>query len=315
MDLLPGMYLTDVTGLFLNAGMATEFLLRAVVADVSPALLFVARSAGEKRTAVAMVRAHREAAVDKDWLLEQRSADLNFIRSIAVEAAPALGDYGAELDDIINRRNAVAHMYVADGGARRATLTALARVADVVMTHLGATSTEGFWGSERHALVMSLLSESADATRAEVEIAMHTARLRFEALKAGLSPAEKERVLTALEAQGSAFYPPGPVELFRVECPTCRRQAELVVRLIDDTSDLSALELVDWDDDGVPGAVLIPQDSVAVELQCPVCRLRLSYAELQASYPEIADLGSYDVQPRRGNVSEYDDLVVLSEPL
>lgn len=313
LDLLPGIALTDVTTLFLNAGMATEFLLRAVVAEVSPALLFVTNPT-EKRAVIAMLRAHRDASVDERWLLQQRSADLSFIKAVAVEAVPALRDHVSELDDIINRRNAVAHMYVADGDARRSTLTSLARITDVVVTHLGGASTEGFWGDTRHDLITSLLAEDADATRTEVQVAIHAARLHFEEIKAGLSRAEQERVLAALEAQGSAFYPPGPAEVFREECPACGRQAELIVRLADDTSDLSALELVDWSDEGIPGAVLIPQEQLAVQLQCPVCRLRLSYAELQASFSELAELGHYEVEPRRGTVSEYDDLIVTSEP-
>jgi hypothetical protein len=313
LDLMPGHLLHEVTSLFLHAGMTVEFLLRAVVAEVSPTLLFVSRNP-DKRTATAMVRAHRDAAIDKAWLLSQKSADLSFIRPLAVEIAPALADYAADVDDIVNRRNAVAHMYIADVDARRATLTALVRVADVVLTHFDARS-EGFWGSERRALVESLLAESADATRADAALAIHAARIHIEQVKAGLLPRERERVLAALEAQGSSFFPPGPSAVFHEVCPACERQAELVVKLVDDTSDFGALELIEWDDeDGVPGAVLIPQDKVSVQLQCPVCRLRLSYAELQAEFPELAMLDRYEVEPRRGSVSEYEDILVTQEP-
>ncbi len=311
---MPGDYLHEVTALFLNAGMTVEFLLRAVVAEVSPALLFVSRNLGEKRAAIAMIRAHRDADVDKTWLLSQKSAELGFIRPLATEIAPALADFADDVDEIINRRNAVAHMYIADVDARRATLTALVRVADVILTHLGARS-EGFWGSERRALVESLLAESADATRADAALAIHAARLHIEQVKSGLTPPERERVLAALEEQGSAFFQPGATEVFRETCPACERQAELLVRLVDDTSDFDALELIEWDDDdGVPGAVLIPQEKVAVQLQCPVCRLRLSYAELQAEFPALAALDRYEVEPRRGSVSEYEDMLATHEP-
>lgn len=313
-DLLPGIHQTGVASLFLNAGMAAEFLLRAVVAEISPALLFVTKSPSEKRTAVVMLRAHRDVTVDRDFLLEQRSADLSFIKALAVEAVPLLRHYSEDLDDIVNRRNAVAHMFLADGSARRSTLTGLARVVDAVLTHLNAASTQGFWGPERHGLITSLLAEESDATLADVELAMHTARRHLEGIRTGLSSAEQERVIAVLEAQGSSFYPPGPTEVFRDTCPACGRQAELIVRLADDTSDLSALELVDRDDEGVPGAVLIPQEPQAVQLQCPVCRLRLSYAELQAVFPPLADLDAYEIQPRCGTMSEYNDLIVLSEP-
>lgn len=311
---MPGYFLHEVTALFLNAGMTVEFLLRAVVADVSPALLFVTRVSGEKRVAIATIRAHRDAAIDEAWLLSQKSADLNFIRSLAAEIAPALADFADDIEDITNRRNAVAHMYIADVDARRATLTALVRVSDVVLTYLGVRS-DGFWGSERRAIVESLLAESADATRADAALAIHAARLHIEQVKAGLLPRERERVLAALEEQGSAFFPPGPAEVFRETCPACERQAELIVRLVDDTSDFGALELIEWDDEtGTPGAVLIPQEKVAVQLQCPVCRLHLSYSELQAEYPALASLDRYDVLPRRGSVLEYEDLLVANEP-
>lgn len=312
LDRVSGVHLHDATALFLNAGMAVEFLLRAVVADASPALLFVSRNA-DKNAAVAMVRAHQDTALDKAWLLKQKSADLSFIRVLAFQLLPALEGHSAALDDIVNRRNAVAHMHLVDSDARRSTLTDMARIADVVLTHFGATG-DGFWGEERSALVQSLLTEGADAARADVELAIHTARLHVAEIKAGLSQTEGERVLSALETQGSSFFPPGPSEVVRDTCPACERQAELVLRLVDETSDFSALELVDWSEDGVPGAVLIPQEPVSVQLQCPVCRLRLSFAALQAAYPDLADLSSYEVEPRRGTMSEYEDLLVVQEP-
>lgn len=45
-----------------------------------------------------------------------------------------------------------------------------------------------------------------------------------------------------------------------------------------------------------------------------VCWLRLSCVELQASFSELAECGHHEVEPRRGAVSEYDELVTLSEP-
>lgn len=312
LDRVSGVLLEDSTTLFLNAGMTVEFLLRAVVADMSPALLFVSRNGGDL-AALAMTRAHRDTAVDKGWLLQQKSAELSFIRPIALRIVPALADHAATLTDTINRRNAAAHMYIVDGEARRVTLTGMVRVADVMLAYFGTTG-DGFWGAERAALVQSLLAEGADATRADVELAIHTARLYVAEVKAGLSPAERERVLSTLEAQGSPFFPPGPSEVVRDTCPACERQAELVLRLVDDTSDFNAVELIEWSADGIPGAALIPQEPVSVQLQCPVCRLHLTFAELQAAYPNLADLTSYEVEPRRGTMSEYEDLVIVNEP-
>lgn len=302
----------EVATTFIHAGMAAEFLLRAIVANVAPSLLFIPRNAFDKKFASAMVRVHSDPLPEAEWLVERRSADIGVIRQIAAEALPALVAHRVEIDDILNRRNAAAHMWVAEQPALRSTVGAFVRMAAVVLEHLGADPLR-FWG-DRHSLATSLLEEEQNLVRIDVQLQVRAAQQRVAQLRAGLDLEEAERVISTIEANGSPFVPPGPTTPFDVECPACTRRAELFVRTSDDLSDLGALDPVDWDDEGIPAAVMFPQQKLGAMLQCPVCRLRLSYPELQAAFPDMADLAHYDVQPRRGTTDEYDEIMVLHEP-
>lgn len=302
----------EVNTTFINAGMAVEFLLRATVANVAPSLLFIPRNAFDKKFASAMVRVHSDPMPEPSWLVERRSADIGVVRQIAAEALPALLAHKVGIDGILNRRNAAAHMWVAEPSALRSTVGAFVRVTAVILEHLGADPVR-FWG-DRHSLATSLLAEEENLVRIDVQLQVRAAQQRVAQLHAGLDLEEAERVISTIEANGSPFVPPGPTALFEVECPACARRAELFVRTSDDLGDLDALDPVEWDDEGIPGAVMFPQEKLGAMLQCPVCRLRLSYPELQAAFPDIADLNQYDVEPRRGTVDEYDEVMVLHEP-
>lgn len=302
----------DVAVAFMNAGMAVEYLLRAVVANVAPALLFVPRNSFDNKFAAAMVRAHTDAADDVSWVIEGKSADFELVRRVALEAAPVLAARAADIEEIMKRRNAVAHMYVVETPKLRGSVTALVRITEAVIDHLGADPLR-FWGN-RHALATSLAAESENLMRVEVELKVREAQQRVQHLRAGLALDEARRVISTLESNGSTVVFPGPNAQFHTPCPACGCQAEVYVRLADDTSNLDALELVDWGEEGIPGAVLIPQEPVAVMLQCPVCLLHLRSEELQAAYPAIADLYQYEVEPRRGTAQEYDEIMLVNEP-
>jgi hypothetical protein len=302
----------DVAITFVNTGMALEFMLRAAVARLAPSLLFVPRNVFDKKYAAAMVRSHTDPTTDVSWLLSEKSVDIALVRRVAAKVCPPLDAFEVEIEDILNRRNAAVHMWAADSAALRGTVSSLVRVAATVVDHLGIDPAR-FWG-DRQSLAESLLFEEQNAVRVEVEIQVREAQRRVEQLRAGLDLEEAERVISTIERNGSPFVPPGPTEPFHTECPSCTRRAEVYVRVADDLSDLDAVRPVGWDDDGVPTAVTIPREALAVMLQCPVCRLRLNYPELQAAFPELADLTTYEIEPREGTLSEYDEIMVLHEP-
>lgn len=302
----------EVAMAFVNAGMAVEFLLRAVVADLAPSLLFIPKNAYDRKFAPAMVRSHRDSMDDMSWVVEGKSSEFEMVRKVATEAVPILTARATEIDTLMNRRNAAVHMYAAEASALRVTMTTLVHIVAAVVTHLGA-DLERFWG-DRLSLVNSLVEESENLMRVEVELQVRAAQQRVAHLRAGLAVDEAARVIATLESNGCTFVPPGPSEQFAAECPACSRQAEVFVRVADDLSYLDALQPVDYDDDGVPGAVLIPQEAVGVMLQCPVCLLRLSTPELQAAFPDIADLTQYELEARRGTTQEYDEILMLNEP-
>ena len=292
--------------------MALEFLLRAVVTDVSPALLFVPRGLGDKKAHIAMMRAHRDVAVDVSWLISQKSAELSFVRPLAAEALPGLADYSAQIEAVINRRNAVVHMWAADIEALRETITSLTRITTVVLGHLDVKQ-KRFWGEERLALIDTLLDEDVEAVRAEVQLKLRSAELHVQDLVGMLTESDADAVLRRIEAAGNPFVAPGRVIVHEM-CPACGYQAELWLRATDLIENPDDLELTDYDSDNVPTAVLIPQIASAVQLECPVCFLALTNAELDALYPSISGLDSYVLEPRKGSIQEYDEILWPYEP-
>jgi hypothetical protein len=291
---------------FIEAGMAVEFLMKAVVADVSPTLLFVQRNPGEKRAHEAMLRAHRDDTVDTAWLSEQKSAEMTFVRGFAYEVLPTLKAVSALVAAVTNQRNSVAHMYAVDGAKLRETVTAFARVADVVLTHLDVNS-ERFWGAERLRLVTTLIDERIAEVSAAVQLKLREAELHVQRLVAPLTRQEANGLLRRLEKGGMPFVPVETTVL-NTECPSCAYNAELWLRVSDFVENPDELELTDWDGNGAPDAALIPQAVYGVRLECPVCFLSLNQSELAVEYPELADLNSYVVEPRKASLQEYEEI-------
>ncbi|MDF2916448.1 MAG: hypothetical protein K0S70_665 [Microbacterium sp.] len=300
----------EAASALVRAGMSLEFGLRAVVAGVSPSLLFIGRSHSTTMSA-AMVKAHQTAHVETSWLASQTSTDTAVVRSLAAQALPTLGDLVADISVVLEQRNAVVHAYAVDPAQLRSVMTSLSRVIAVVLPSVGMKP-KRFWGKERLALVKALIDESAEAIAAEVAVKIRAAEIRYAELEAQLVPGDLLAVIGLVEDEGSPFVPPGRV-VFRDTCPACRYRAELLVKSEDEVGNPDELELVDFED-GVPSAVLIPQVPTAVQLQCPVCRLALSFAELRAVYPDLADLSVYDVEPRRGTIQEYDEILWPYQP-
>lgn len=291
----------------LRAGMSAELLLRAVVANVSPA--FVMGGRDEARRAAAMIRAHLGTELDVAELLAQKSATFDFVRIAAKEIVPDLGPLFSSLDSLMNARNAAAHLYVADAAALRGNLTVLAKIVSVLLAPLGMTG-ESFWGPHRD-LAEVLIEENATAIRASVALKQSQARLSFAELRAGLYPGDAEDVLATIERRGLPFVSAG-VTVFSTECPVCARQAELWVRAADYLDNPNQIQ-IQWDPRGEePTGALVPQEVAGVRLVCPVCQLSLTEEEVRGTYPELAD--GYELEPRLMSLDEYDDYIVLQDP-
>ncbi|MEV4775218.1 hypothetical protein [Microbacterium sp. LWH12-1.2] len=302
----------EVASASVRTGMAMEFLLRAVVASVSPALLFAPRNA-RATTPAAMVQALRAERIDVEWLSVQVSSEMSFVRGLAAEIVPALAEFSGDIESVVKRRDAVVHMYAVNASGLRSAVTSLARVAAVVLPHLKATA-EQFWEEERVALVDALINERAEAVRADVALKIRDAELFVAQLRANLSGEDAAAIMALLESEGSDFYPPGPSQVFRATCPACEYEAELIVRVQDEIERIGDLELGGRDENAAPTAVLIPQVPTSVSLQCPVCRLRLSQVELSDSQPHLADPLDYEVGPRRAHIREYEEMLADFEP-
>lgn len=294
----------EAASTIVRAGMAVEFLLRAIVANVSPTLLFMGRN--QAKATAAMIRAHQSAHVEVEWLAAQTSSDTALVRSLAIQALPALDDFDSHIGAVLDNRNAVVHVYAVGMATLRPAVISLARVVAVALPRLDVKPKK-FWGRERLALINALIDESLETVRAEVAVKIRDAQIRFAELAAQLAHGDMMAVTLLMESEGNALVPPNRV-IFRRDCPACEYSAEMFVRVEDEVHDLDNIELAEWRND-VPTVALIPQLALAVQLQCPVCRLALSYAELEAVYPELADLTGYELQPRRGSFDEYNQRV------
>lgn len=136
--------------------------------------------------------------------------------------------------------------------------------------------------------------------------------IRYAELEPQLVLGDLLAVIGLVEDERSPFVPPGRV-VCRDTCPACGYRAELLVNPDGEVGNPDEPELVNLGD-GALTAVPIPQVPTAGQLRCPVCRLALSFAELQAVYPDLAYLTAYDVEPRRGMTQEYDEILWPYQP-
>lgn len=291
-----------------HAGMSVEFLLRAAVANVAPALLFVSRTQSPGAVLRVMVTAQQQHELDLGWVHQQRSADASAIRDAAELLIPGLMGLRDPITTLVKLRDSTVHMYSAEAADVRQAAATLGRVVTLVLSHLDADP-EVFWGSERHALLDALMQEQDDAVRAEVAVRVHACSLKMQQMLARLTHSNAEYVFQQIEARGPGFVPLGWVSTI-ADCPACERAATVWVKgeyHFDTLNDI----IVDFDDDGTPLGALVPQAVAAAHLECPVCGLSLNDAELAAVYPYLRDA---DLAPASITVGEYTDIAVTYEP-
>jgi hypothetical protein len=295
----------DVNTAAFHAGQSIEFMLRAVVASIGPGLLFVSRN-GNSKANEAMVKAQLVPTLDLEWLATQKTADASAVREMVATALPSLNDHKKGLDALVRARDGATHAYSAEGDDLRAKAAVLARVGAVLLEYLGEEPRD-FWGQDRLDLVNALTEEQAQATRAAVALKVHEARVRFERVTDGLNVIDRAVVLGRLESSGTPLGAAGFAKM-HADCPACERRAQLWIRAEDLFWSLEELELADLDNDGVVEHVLVPQVTVDARLICAVCNLHLTATEIEAEYPDLADLTMNHLEPRVAPIDEYSTL-------
>lgn len=295
---------TDIASATLSAGVAVEYCLRAVVATVSPALLFMPRAAFNAQT---LVRAVEGPAVDHTWILKQTSTEFSKISQLAFAAVPRLSHLSESVEIIQKRRNSVAHMHSVEAGTLRDTLTVLVQVVDASLARLKLDEEE-FWGERRVSLVRQLQEEGVEKDRHDVAVWLHQAQTSYQARIESVPFPERATIIAALEGAESPWSQPGPVQVFRENCPACGSRARITIRCADELFSIDELEVAEWED-GVPTGFFVPQLAVTASLYCPVCQLHLAYSSLQIAAPELADLDRYTLVARKITQQEHDQLM------
>ncbi|WP_157543564.1 hypothetical protein [Microbacterium sp. CCH5-D1] len=290
----------------IHAGMSLEFLLRAVVADLAPALVFAVRNQSEAVMRV-MVSAQQKTELDLAWLHEQRSAEASTIRAAAERLIPALEALRTEIAGVVKHRDSAVHMYSAATADNRQAAATLTRVASLVLKHLGHDDKQ-FWASDRMDLVGALLDEHDDARRADVAVRVRACRLKAEGLAERLAD-NAEFVFQQMEAQETAIAPLGWAKE-PADCPACERLGTLWVKGEHDYLDLADIE-VELDEEGLLSGALVPQEVASVVFGCPVCGLALNNDEIGAAYPHLLDV---DVDVSRISAGEYREIVEMYLP-
>lgn len=254
----------------LEAGAATEWLIRALLARSNPALL-ADRGHKESQLALAGVR---PIASTSDHL-ELRTISTTDVAAHLALIHPALA-FSHDVKSIMQVRNSAAHMAIVTKSSLHESVRRLVRVVSAVIPEFDVDATK-FWSPRLVSVAEAITKDFDDETAARVASKIAAAKERIRELTRQLPPAGVEAALTALEARRVPHRIEDDTEDDEYDCPACERRAWVTFVKVRDDGDL----VVDYDREGEPeGAWLVFQVTlVPVLLQCPVCELELDGAD------------------------------------
>lgn len=253
----------------LAAGAAAEYLLRAVIASRDPVLLAPPR---EWSSQIALSRANRQSPLDLRKLRTVPTADaLKLLREIS-PTTPI-----ADFTPVMEVRNAAAHMAMVDGASLSDAIQKLVNIAESLHALVDAT-TEDFWGEDLSSLVSELQSEYFDAVRTRLESKYVYARARLGRVTEGLSAAEREATLRALETRTVPWSSGDDHKNEDQACPACGRNG-VMTYVVSEYGDPET----EVDDDGLTPWHFRAIYYESLMFQCPVCGLHLQDGEIAAA--------------------------------
>ncbi|WP_190860573.1 hypothetical protein [Actinomadura sp. RB99] len=204
---------------------------------------------------------------------------------------PAAIKVPKEIERLIAVRNMTLHIGEHQKDDVREIFSAYLRLADKLFTELKVPDTEK-WG--KHAdLVDSLISRSLSEIERNVKQRMAAAKLRINALLAGIPESQRRSVMNARQAQVKISLINGQ-ETAEAECPVCEHPDAVYIGLEDFDVD------VDVEPDGMGGYTATTLGGhrflAAHSFHCGVCELDLVNAEeLDAAGLETnIDLSEFD---------------------
>ncbi|WP_157519393.1 hypothetical protein [Modestobacter sp. Leaf380] len=258
----------------ISVGCAVELLSKALVADISPALL------GDRGDRDSLLHLTDHGSLARKTPTEVKSI-------FAVEAVAAANHVHPSLnwrpvDSLTFRvRNASAHMALVEIDDLRKAVIELLRFVESAVVVRG-TDAASFWGSSLVALAAGLLDEAATASQQAVARKQAAARIRLDLLLGPLDKAGRAVVLASLSGRKTVMAEHEEA----AACPVCEQQGWLLCGV-----DRGPVQ---WDDGGNP---YVEPLAWPYEFVCPVCGLELEGDELQAAgFPEEVEL-DLDLDP------------------
>jgi hypothetical protein len=259
----------------IQLGSACEWLMRAVLANYSPALL------ADPQSEISLI-----ALSDVSTSKVVAPTDLRTIAvSKVIQRIVAIDDRlktRVQATHILALRNAASHMALIDHGALKQGIQDLVMVAEDLHAYLGE-SPASYWGSEYAEQVDDMRREGADKRLMHYGNKLSAARRRAEAILGVLDADQRRVVIERLEAR----TPPTSqgTEPRRVTCPACTSSAYL---FLDEWTDLAEAVMPPTVDPLHPHNMSVPTYVTVDEFWCPVCELEPdSYMDDLESIPEF----------------------------
>ena len=269
----------------ISLGTAIEHLIMACVASFDVTLLADRTSVP---SALALSRHNRDGKLDLHalktitWGSGLALLELSDSKVFAIRKDAAF---------VMETRNAAAHMAMTDDADLAEGAVRLARIVGVLHTFLPKLDEKDYWGAALLPVIDELRNIRASAIERSYLAKTTVAKARFDALFAGIRPAQTESMLSAMENR-----PPRPTVLDanggtweRHKCPACDRSAYLHY-VLDDWDDYESQ--MDYDGDEV---VTVSVEWTPVDFQCPVCDLTLDTDEVT----EIQGVNSFVHEERK----------------
>jgi predicted RNA-binding Zn-ribbon protein involved in translation (DUF1610 family) len=274
----------------IDAGVAVEHMVKALLATLSPALL-----------------AHRNADLDTMLHLtgfgQLAKCSPHEVKTISAHEAclrcarivPEF-TYTHQADQaLFVARNGGVHLALTTDEVARESARIMVRLLEPLIKSLNLDRGE-FWG-DMESVADTLLDEKASQISAAVEMKVAAAKSRLEARLAGLGASERELVVKALSAHPLYTKDEEPYE-----CPACGQTGVVACELHDVGQPEFDYEQVAYDDFIYHGGH-IDQMAYAVNFDCNTCGLDLDYDEMTA-----ADmLTEFEREPRDCEPWEFDD--------
>jgi hypothetical protein len=265
----------------ISCGGALEYMMRSVVCGLDPILL---AEPGNVPSQLALSSAVTGSSMNPIAL---KTATIKRVHDVLIAFHPTFVTAKSNIDDVMNIRNAAAHMAFESAETVTDAVTKMVRVVSA-LHDLSGKDEASFWGDLLITTVteMKVLYENALKIRVESKLAY--ARSQLALLITGLSTEDAEAVRVMRERRVIDWDLDEPSEEQPRKCPACERVGALFLLRERETSQYEIVE--DYDRDGVieNAYMIVPVTGEPMHFQCPVCGLQLEPDEMTL-YPDLGD--------------------------